>query len=225
MKRIGLIVAVEIEALKKKYGNPTETINIRSRTILKYKANAYELYALLSGAGEIAAAAATQLLISEFNVEIILNFGVVGGLSEEISRHRVCVVRDIVHYDFDTSSVDNCEIGRHLEYASVFIPTDKALRDHAQKISPDLVPVTCASGNKFVVDPEEKNSIHQQFQADIIEMEAAGILLTCNQNVVPCLMIKMVADGITGGAEEFSKEFTRSSEMCLEVLDVIVSEL
>ena len=38
-------------------------------------------------------------------------------------------------------------------------------------------------------------------------------------------MIKTVSDGITGGAEEFSKELDRSAELCLTVADAVIRAL
>lgn len=225
MKKIGIVIAVEIEAFYKKYGEPDEIISVHNQEVRKFSAEGYELYTIRSGAGEIAAASATQLLISAFNVEMILNFGVVGGLTDEISKHRICIVKEVVHYDFDTSPVDNCEVGRYLEYPSVYIPTNEDLRNKAMAIAPELVPVICASGDKFIADPEAKRNIHTNFNADICEMESAGIVLTCDRNGVPCLLIKMVADGIEGGAEEYTKEFTNSSEKCLDVLERVIAEL
>lgn len=222
MKKIGMIVAVEMDALHKRYGNADMTVEKAGFKILIYHKNQFDLFVLESNAGEIAAAAATQLLISEYKVDLIVNFGVVGGLTEEISKHRICVVKDLVHYDFDTSTVDGCEVGRYMDYPSVYIPTTKTLVDFVVEQFPDVVPVRCASGDKFIADAQQKMEIHQKFQADICEMEAAGIVLTCNRNQIPCLLIKMVADGISGGAEEFWAEKERSSMVCLETLDAVL---
>ena len=63
------------------------------------------------------------------------------------------------------------------------------------------------------------------FDADICEMEAAGIVLTCDRNKVPCLMIKMVADGITGGAEEYHKESLNAAKKCLDVFERVIDIL
>ena len=40
------------------------------------------------------------------------------------------------------------------------------------------MPVVCASGDKFIADSEQKIKVHEMFDADICEMEAAGIVLT-----------------------------------------------
>lgn len=222
MKKIGMIVAVEMDALHKRYGAADETVEKAGFQILIYHKPTFDLFVLESKAGEIAATAATQLLISAYEVDLIVNFGVVGGLTDAISKHRICVVEDVVHYDFDTSAVDNCEVGRYLDQPSVYIPTTKTLVDFVTQQFPNVVPVRCASGDKFIAEAQQKAAMHEKFQADICEMEAAGIVITCQRNHIPCLLIKMVADGIEGGAEEFWQEKERSSMVCLETLDAVL---
>ena len=225
MKKIGLVIAVEIQAFNDRYGKPDEIIRIRKQEVRRYVKDTYELNAMQSGAGEIAAASTTQFLISEFDVEMILNFGVVGGLTEKISKSRICVVKDVVHYDFDTSASDHCEVGRYLNYPSVYLSTTEQLWKEALEIAPELKTVRCASGDKFIADPEAKKQMAEYFDADICEMEAAGIVLTCDRNGIPCLLIKMVADGITGGAEEYHKEAMNSAKKCLDVFEKVIDNL
>ena len=166
MKKAGLVVAIEMGALTRKFGEPLETIKYRNETIYKYHTGDFELYAIRSGVGEIAASASAELLITKFDVEYLFNFGVVGGLTEEISKHRICVVDKVVHYDFDTSKIDHCEPGRYIDlYPTVYIPTNEHLKDLAIKEVPDLKPVICASGDKFVDDAEARIAINKQFKA------------------------------------------------------------
>lgn len=224
LKKIGLLVAVELKALKRKYGEPYKTDSYVGYEVLRYRMDGWECYAVHTGAGEIAAAAGTQLLISVYHVDMILNFGVVGALTEEMTHHRICVVKEVVHYDFDTSVADGCEVGRYLEYPTIYIPTTESLWQDAVKQNINLKPVVCASADKFIETAEKKQELHRIFKADICEMEAAGIVLTCNRNRVPCLLIKMVADGLEGGLEEFKKEFHTSSDICLEVMTGVVHD-
>ena len=226
MKNIGMVVAVEMDAVLSRYGAPSEKRRVAGFEVYTYTGADYTIYALNSGAGEIAAAAATQTLICRYAVDAILNFGVVGGLTEEISQHRTCVVRSVVHYQMDTSQADaDMEPGRYLEYPTVFIPADRRLRRFALEQNPALREVVCASGDRFVGDPAEKEMLHRRFQADICDMEAAGILLTCNRNRVPCLLLKMVSDGLSGGAEEFFQTFQSASDACVAILDELLREI
>ena len=225
MKKIGMIVAVEIKAVLDKYGSALEEKNVAGYRVLEYKTPAYELVILNCGAGEIAAASGTQYLISEYKVDMIVNFGVVGGLTEEMGKTKTAIVEKVVHYDFDTSAVDNCEVGRYMRYPDVFIPVDKALFDKAREMYPELKPVICASADKFVADPQAKRALNRTYGAEICEMEAAGIALTCDRNHVPCLMIKVVSDGITGGAEEFSQTIDEAAAICIEIVNEVIGAL
>lgn len=225
MKNIGMIVAVEIESVLQKYNGSMEDLVFPGYTVKKVTTPNYNLYITKSGAGEICAAAAVQFLITKFDVDMILNFGVVGGLTPEMAVAKTCIVEKVVHYDFDTSAIDNCEVGRYLEYPDVYLPADKKLLEAALSIHPDLKVVTCASGDKFIADASKKQELHDLYGADICEMEAAAIVLTCNKNQVPCVLIKTVSDGITGGAEEFSKEVNRTADLCLDVADKIMNHI
>ena len=226
MKKFGIIAAVEIDAVKRRYGKPIEKINDGGFDIYHYEANGNDVYVLHSGAGEISAAAATQLLISVYHVDMILNFGVVGSLTKEMDDIRLCVVEKVVHYQFDTSEVDHCPVGQYLEeYPTIYMPATKELVDLAIRVEPTLVKATCASGDRFVGKAEDKAALHEQFDADICEMEAAGIIKTANRNHVPCLSIKMVSDSLHGGAEEFEAALDETSDKCLAVLDEIIKVL
>lgn len=56
-------------------------------------------------------------------------------------------------------------------------------------------------------------------------MEAAGIVLTCNKNKVPCLLIKTVSDSVVGGAREFKNTINESAKNCLELTISILDKL
>jgi adenosylhomocysteine nucleosidase len=225
MKKIGMIVAVEMKAVLDRYGSSLKERNAAGFRVLEVETENYQLIIANCGVGEIAAAAGTQYLISKYDVDMVINFGVVGGLTEDMSKTKTCIVEKVVHYDMDTSAVDNIEVGRYLQYPDVYIPADKMMLDKALSVYPDLRKVICASADKFVAEPDAKRKLHTDFGAEICEMEAAGILLTCNRNQIPCMMLKIVSDGITGGAEEFLETVDEASAMCLEIVDRIIKEL
>ncbi len=225
MKKIGLLVAVEMDAVLARYGAPQEKQLVDGFEVLRYENESYTVYAVNAGAGEISAAAATQLLISVFRVDLVVNFGVVGGLTPEMAMARTVVVESVVHYDFDISDWTGVESGRYMQYPGPYIPATPELVDKACAIEPSLRRVICASADKFIGTEEKKRALHERWQADICEMEAAGIVLTCARRGVPCLLVKTVSDAITGGAEEFNREVGRSAGICLEIADRIIREL
>lgn len=224
-RKIGMLVAIEIDAVLLHYGDKLEDVSEAGYTVKRLNTDKYTMYILKSGAGEIAAAAGTQFLITRYGAEFIINFGVVGGLTEEMSLAKTCVVEKVVHYDFDTSAYDGCEVGRYMEYPSVYIPAPKEYVDAAVAAAPELKRVICASADKFVDLAESKKALNKAYAADICEMEAAGILLTCNRNGVPCLMIKAVSDALNDGAAGFAAEVNNCAEVCLKAAAQVLEKL
>lgn len=224
-KKIGMIIAVEFAPFEQAYGKASKKVSKRGYEVSLYEKENYTLYVLQSGAGEIAAAMSTQFLIDEFDVDMILNYGVVGALTEKLSHAFVCVVKEIIDYRFDTSEIDNIPVGRHIEFPQRNLETDTFLRKKALEVEPNLLEVVDASGDRFVNKAEEKQAIAKEFGADICEMEASGILLTCIRNNVPALFIKVIADTLFGGAEEYSTKSEEAARTCTRILDHVMNNL
>ena len=76
MKRLGMVVAVEIDTVIKKFAK-IEKIENSPYEVFRVDIFDATIYILKSGAGEVFASAGTQYLITKYNVEVIVNFGVV----------------------------------------------------------------------------------------------------------------------------------------------------
>ncbi len=217
--KIGMIVAMrsEVEELLKKIGSPLKTETHAGFEIFAYTVGENELYAVRSGVGEIYAAAAAQMLITRYGVGMLVNFGICGGLTADMSLKKAVVVEKIVHYDYDTSALGD-EPARYPEYPDVYIPVSEELVAAALEAEPALERVICASADKFVGDPERKSELNRLYGAKICEMEAAGIALTANRAGVPVLMIKAVSDSATAGADEFSAMVNEAAGACVSAM-------
>ena len=227
MKKIGMIVAIEREmaSVLNRYGTAAEVKTISGFTVHTYENDGYTLYVLNCGAGEIWAAAGVQFLITQFQVEMIVNFGVVGGLTPEMAQTHTCIVKKVVQHDFDLSPIDPVVRGEHEEFGGLYIPVSDDLVTRALEIEPSLKPVICASGDQFIDSAEEKQALHETYDADICEMEAAAIAMVCHRNGIPCLLIKTVSDSLMGGAEEFTTGVRKTAEQCFLIADRIIKEL
>lgn len=217
MKTIGMVVAMqsEVESFLSAKKLKVERIKYGGFDVMKFNLGQNEVYCVRSGVGEIFASAATQMLISVYKVEVIINFGVCGALTERLSVGEVALVEGVVHYDFDTSPIDGCEIGRYLQYPEVTLRPDKALLELAKNVNPRIQPVVCASADKFVADEKIKENLAKIYGADVCEMESAGVLLACLNMEVPCLIVKAISDG-KGGVEEFKQMVTHASQQYVE---------
>ena len=126
--------------------------------VLGYELYGKKVYLVRSGIGEIFASAATQMLISEYKVELILNFGVCGSLHDDISVYETVVVNGVVHYDFDLSPIDGTKVGQYPDL-DVVIKTNESLVDFVLSLNENIKPAICASADKFVADEKIKKKL------------------------------------------------------------------
>ena len=225
--RIGVIVATELEqkAFFEVFGPPSVTHPSKSgsfevSTWVLMPGNS--LHLILGGLGEIASASSTQYLIDHFRVDRIINYGVVGGLSEEHTERKVGIVTSVVHYDFDISFGSEYKVGEYPKWGIFQTPIAPAIPEEFTK---DLNHFVCASADKIVGGGEPKRRLREQFGADICEMEAAGILITCNRNNIPCTLIKAISDGVDGDVEAFDNHASAAAKNCVELIAELVQKI
>lgn len=222
MKKIGMIVAMDKE-LKGYFERLGSVTVIESDVYSVWKAQVYgkELYIVKSGIGEISASSATQYLITKYNVEIIINFGISGKLSENLKLLDTVVVKSVVYYQFDCSAIDDVLPGVYMGN-SCYISADNELIDRLIAIDGSVKSVICASGDKFIGRSEDKQFLLDTYKADICEMESAGILITCLKNNIKCLLIKSVSDDCDG--MDYATYSLIASQKYVELVDKFVKE-
>ena len=105
--RVGIVIAIkrELQAFLAQ-GGEIETVTVGRREAYHVTMGVHDIYAVMSGWGEIDAASATQFLITAFDVEAVMNFGVAGALRRGLAVKDLFAVSGAVNYDFDTSSID-----------------------------------------------------------------------------------------------------------------------
>ena len=200
--KIGIFTAMEKEASSFIRGDVTKE-TVGGFSVYQFALGKHDaVLCCPPSVGEIAASAACQLLITKYGVDCILNFGVVGALTEQTSVQSFVYVGDVVHYDMDTSEADGYPIGGYGCFDDVAVKCDETLIAKALKVN-DLPVVRCASADKFVGKSETKAALNQDFGADICDMESAGILFACKFNRVPCLLVKCISDSLVGGYKEY----------------------
>ena len=120
--KIGIFTAVDTEALSFVSAGAVKEVN-GAFTVYFFKLGSHDaVLCCPPSVGEIAAAAACQLLITEYKVDVIFNFGVVGALTENTSLFSTVLVKDVVHYDMDTSQIDPFPVGRYECFDDVAVP-------------------------------------------------------------------------------------------------------
>lgn len=206
IKTIGMVVAMdkEITPFLQSIGKRYLHVQKGQFNVYGYKTSKKKIILIKSGIGEIYASSATQLLISEYEVDLILNFGVCGSLTKSLGVTDTVIVNGVVHYDFDLSKIDDLPIGQYPDTSSPVISVNNEYLSVCKKVMNNVEEVICASADKFVADNKIKKHLNQTYGAKVCDMECAGVLLTAKGANIPCIIIKAVSDG-EGGAEEFAK--------------------
>lgn len=223
--KIGLIIAIERELLAfLKNGSEMEELIVSNKKIYKTNINGHEVYACKSGYGEIDAAAATQLLISLYGCELILNFGVTGALEPGLKVSDMFVVRKVCNYDYDVSPIDPVKEHQYEEFADEFITLSDDLVDFVKSIRPDAKEAVVASGGKFIEKSEDKKYLNS-LGCNICDMEIAAIARVCFLSGVKCLSIKCISDTFEGDGGDFNKNVIASAEKAFSAIMEILVKL
>ena len=223
--KIGIIVATkeEMNPFFEVFGQNDQSFSAvnGSYEVFKWDRHNFAIYLIQSGFGEIAATSSTQYLISEYGVNMMINYGVVGGLDDGHSVGKVGYVERVVHYDFDISANGHYVQGEYPSKGVFLRPEKDAIQQPTLKYY-GLPGFVCASADKFVAAGEPKRKLKRDFGADICEMEAAGIVITCNRDSIPVTLIKAVSDGVNEDSDAFKKNVHDASLKCVELIHKIL---
>ena len=203
--RIGIITALAEETLPiySKIGTVVEQSIIAGVSVHSIETNNDKIYLACSGAGEIRAAQATQMLIDIFDVDAILNFGFVGSLNQTLNIGDLVIPEKAVHSAFDCRFIDGTRLGQYDRRSELFFFFDENLISYARNVLPvNTKLVTLSSEDAFIASKEKKQELRKLFGADICDMESIGILLVCERNNVPAFSLKVVSDSADNEANQ-----------------------
>lgn len=188
--------------------------------------NGHEVVAAVSGIGKVNAAMCTQAMILTFSPRLVINTGVAGSLSKELSVYDVAVATDVVEHDMDTTPLGDPPgfiSGPDVVKMPACTELVEALCAKANELGTKLLPGTVASGDVFVCDRAVKNSIAEKFGAVACEMEGAAIGHVCYINKVPFMVIRSISDSADDTADVSFSEFCPvAASVASKIVKIIV---
>ena len=208
MIKLGIIgaMAVEIESLK----SQMTSINVNehaSMTFYDGKLNGVSAVLVVCGVGKVNAAICVQLLCDCYNVTHIVNTGVAGSLSAQLDIGDLVVSTQAMYHDFDCHSLNpNYPIGQVPGLPVRTFASDSTLvemaYDAAEQVHPSHVRMgIVASGDQFVCDKAQKETIVANTGALCTEMEGAAIAHASWRNGVPFVVIRAISDKADDSAQ------------------------
>lgn len=167
------------------------------------------------GIGKVNAGICAQTLINGFGVDRVVNTGVAGSLTKELTINDFVVSVDAVQHDYDITALGYAK--GEIPFTGLFaFPADEELRQHAVKAVREAAPGSkvvegrVCSGDQFISTPAQRDAIVAEFGGLCAEMEGAAIAQVCYLNKTPYVIIRAISDDSDGMAfEEFQAEAAR----------------
>ena len=201
MKRVGIVSALADEStyLRENLGKYLGA-DSGAYEVHKYDCEGKQVFLINSGVGEVAAALSAQYLVMRYDVEMILNAGLVGSLSADLKRGALALVNEVVHYDFSASYTDESIMGVHVGRDSAVLTPDITPAVLSEHLSA-MPRVRIASGDKFINSSSFKQMLADKFDCKICDMESAGLFFACEKFSLPLIMVKCVSDNADEDAD------------------------
>lgn len=173
-----------------------------------YKTN---VTAILCGIGKVNAAAAAMYLIDR-GCDLILNFGLSGGL-KGVSRGEFVLPERFLEHDFDLTPLGYkpCEKpGQTYVYnADDGVLAAFAATGAARKAG------TAVCGDHFVSDNETRDFLIENFSASCCDMETAAIAAVCSIAGVPFAAFRRISDAADDNAADSYSDMNKNEGVSL----------
>ena len=154
------------------------------------------------------AALGTQLLVSKFDVEKLLKFGVAGGLNAQTKLCDVYQIQAAVQFDFDLTQLNGTKIGTLDEYEENYLVLN--LLDLPFPVK------NLATSDRFNDSPTDYKVLTQELNADIRDMEGGAIVQAAYTAQLPVYSFKAISD--VAGSGSTTEQFLQNKDKALQNL-------
>ncbi|MDC7301317.1 5'-methylthioadenosine/adenosylhomocysteine nucleosidase [Agathobacter ruminis] len=226
--KIGIIGAMQMEVdnLKEALQNQQIT-TISGVEFVSGTIGNIEVVAAVSGVGKVFAAICTEAMILHFAPDCVINIGVAGSLTRDLSVLDIAVAKAVCQHDMDTSPIGD-PVGLLSGINEILLPADQKLvellcsciKEEGINYRKGII----ASGDQFIARDEQRDFIRDHFEAIAAEMEGGSIGHVCYVNKVPFAVLRAISD--SEGAEMDYQTFAeRAAERSIDVVLKAIAKL
>ena len=206
---IGIIGAMDEEILElKKIIDVKEERDILGVTFYLGLLNDKEVILVKSKIGKVASSFVATLLVSNFDVDYIINIGTCGAVSRKLKYLDIVVGNRLFYHDADVTAF-GYKYGQMAQCPHYF-ECDSALVEKAKRFE-NIYIGDLVSGDEFVVDSDKmQTKIKTHFnEFDILacDMESTSIAHVCTLANIPFIIIRTISDVLDfeGTKRDFSE--------------------
>lgn len=215
--KIGLVIADDMEYadLEMLMGAALEPENFFGRKghrfCLTQDDRCIEIHSILCGIGTVNAAAAAMHL-ADSGVHVLLNYGLSGGISG-VSRGEDVVGLSFMEYDFDLTccGYQKCEKPDQ----SYIYRADSRLVELLLQTGSAKKTGNMASGDRFVSDPQLRDTLRDEFSVHCCDMETSSIAYVAQLTGLPFAALRRVSDDAGEDATADYREMNLASQSSL----------
>ncbi len=206
---IGAVIAMQSEAdILLDQMNITRSLNISSKNVHVGTAFGKNIAVCVCGVGKVNAALGTQLLVSKFDVEQIINFGVAGSLNANTKLCEIYQISNAVQFDFDLVQLNGTKIGTLNEYTENYLKLNMLnLPFEKRKLG---------TADRFNDSLTDYKLLTETLNADIRDMEGGAIVQAAYAATLPVYSIKAISD--VAGSGSTTEQFLINKDKALQNL-------
>ena len=189
--------------------------------------NDNEIVICESGVGKVNASIATTVLINNYDVNLIINTGIAGGLDGAKNRD-VIIASGLMYHDFDIR-IFGYDFGQVPGLPKVF-PVNPELitivKSILNKLKIGYKEGLILSGDRFILDKKGLEEV-KNIKALAVEMEGTAIAHVAVKAGVDFIVLRYISDEVGAENQEedylsFEKEMSeRSARICLKLIENI----
>ena len=226
---IGLIGAMEVEvAALRGAMEEKKSQTVSGVEFVEGKLEGVRVVTAVCGIGKVFAAICAEAMILTYRPSLIINTGVGGSLSSELSIGDVAIADRVVQHDMDTTPLGD-EPGFISGLGQVYFTASekdaRLLFECVKAVGGKAKIGTVASGDQFIHTEEQKKRIADTFGAISCEMEGGAIGHVCRVNGTPFAVVRAISDGADDAAAvDYPTFVKRAAEQSVRVVRRFLAE-
>ncbi len=190
---IGVVIAMQSEAdILLEEMQVLRSLTVSGKNVHVGKAYGKDVALCVCGVGKVNAALGAQLLISKFDAEKLLNFGVSGGLNASTKLCEVYQISAATQFDFDLIQLNGTKIGTLNEYTESYLSLNLFSLPFEQR--------KLATADRFNDSIDDYKLLTEELNADIRDMEGGAIVQAAYAASLPVYSVKAISDVAGSGS-------------------------
>ncbi len=213
---IGTVIAMQSEAdILLSEMQISRSLTVSGKTVHVGKAYGKDVAVCICGVGKVNAALGAQLLVSKFDAEKLLNFGVAGGLNSGTELCKVYQIAAAVQFDFDLTQLNGTKIGTLDEYTENYLSLQLLKAPFEKK--------KLGTSDRFNDSSVDYKLLTEELNADIRDMEGAAIVQAAYAAELPVYSVKAISD--VAGSGSTTEQFLINKDKALKNLKAVLPQI